>query len=120
MRMRIDSLDFGRITIAGQTYTTDVLVFPDGRVQDHWWRTRGHLLCAEDLAPLMAAKPAEIVVGTGIYGRMRPAGELVSDLGNQGVRLTLLPNAEARTHYNHQVAQGAEGRRLAACFHLTC
>jgi len=118
--MEIDGLEFGRITIAGRTYSTDVLIFPDGGVQDQWWRARGHLLSREDLAPLLAVNPGEIVVGTGVHGRMRPAAGLVSALAAEGVRLTLLPNAEARAEYNQRVQQGAEGLRLAACFHLTC
>ena len=121
--MRIDSFDFGRITITGKTYTSDVLIFPDGRVQDQWWRARGHLLSREDLIPLLDTDPAEIVVGTGVNGRMRPAPGLVAALAAEGVRLTLLPNAAARTEYNQRVkrtTRGATDQRLAACFHLTC
>ena len=118
--MRIDSLEFGRITIDGRTYTTDLLIFPDGRVQDRWRRSRGHVLSREDLSPLLAAAPREIVVGTGVNGRMRPTAGLVSALAAEGVHLTLLPNGEARARYNQCVRQRGENQHLAACFHLTC
>lgn len=117
---RIDGLAFGTITISGQRFTTDVLIFPDGSVKDQWWRTRGHELSGDDLVPLLTAGAREIVVGTGMHGRMRPVSGLVADLEAQGVRLTALANIEARRRYNHQLKAGAGGRHLAACFHLTC
>lgn len=118
--MYIDGLEFGTITIAGQTFSTDVLIFPDGSVKDHWRRARGHVLNREDLAPLLAAGSCEIVVGTGIHGRMRPVSGLVSDLEAEGIRLTILANVEARQKYNQRLKEGAQGQGLAACFHLTC
>jgi hypothetical protein len=118
--MPIEGLEFGRITIDGETFTTDVLVFPDGRVQDQWWRARGHVLTREDLAPLMKAGPEEIIAGTGVYGRMRPVSGLAAELANEGIRLTALPNAEARQRYNQRLEQPGRQHRLAACFHLTC
>lgn len=117
---RIDGLAFGAITISGRRFTTDVLIFPDGSVKDQWWRARGHVLSGEDLAPLLAAGAREIVVGTGMHGRMRPVSGLVADLEAQGIRLITLANSEARRRYNNQLKVGAEGQRLAACFHLTC
>ncbi|MDJ0781291.1 MAG: MTH938/NDUFAF3 family protein [Desulfosarcinaceae bacterium] len=118
--MQIDGLDFGRITIDGRTYTTDVLIFPNGTVRDHWWRDRGHLLRREDLIQLLDTGPDQIVVGTGIHGRMQPAAGLAATLAAEGVRLTLLANAEARRHYNRLAQRGGAARRLAAGFHLTC
>ncbi|HDD24034.1 MAG TPA: hypothetical protein ENF52_01190, partial [Chloroflexi bacterium] len=61
----IESYEFGRITIRGQTYTSDVLVFPDGQVQSNWWRAEGHRLRLEDLTELLSQRPDVIVVGTG-------------------------------------------------------
>ena len=116
----IEALAFGTITITGETFTTDVLIFPDGSVKDRWWRGRGHVLTREDLTPLLVAGSREIVVGTGMHGRMRPVPGLVSALEAEGVRLTALANVEARRAYNQRLKQGAGGLRLAACFHLTC
>ena len=39
--MKIDSFNFGAITIEGRTFTTDVIVFPD-RVNDDWRREEEH------------------------------------------------------------------------------
>lgn len=118
--MHIDGLEFGTITIAGQRFCTDVLIFPDGSVKDHWWRARGHVLSRDDLAPLLAAGSREIVAGTGMHGRMRPVSGLVSHLAAEGVRLTALANVEAMQKYNQRRKEGAQGQGLAACFHLTC
>ena len=66
----IDDYSFGRTQIDGQTYTSDVIVFPD-RVDGSWWRKDGHSLCMDDLADVVAAKPKVLVVGTGAYGAMK-------------------------------------------------
>ena len=60
--MAIDDYAFGRITIDGQSYTSDVIVLADG-VRDGWWRKEGHSLAIEDLDAVAAAAPAVLVVG---------------------------------------------------------
>ena len=46
--MQIDSFTFGKITIDGVAYTSDVIVYPD-RVDPSWWREKGHGLNIMDL-----------------------------------------------------------------------
>ncbi|MFO7715989.1 hypothetical protein [Desulfosarcina sp.] len=53
----IDSSAFGVMTIDGRTYTSDLFIFPDGRVRDGWWRQRGHVLCVDDLLALVDTAP---------------------------------------------------------------
>ena len=48
----IESTAFGVMTIDGRTYTSDLIIFPDGRVQDGWWRKRGHVLGVDDILVL--------------------------------------------------------------------
>lgn len=44
--MAIEDYEFGRITIDGATYTSDVIIRPEG-VDDSWWRVVAalHLTC---------------------------------------------------------------------------
>ena len=54
--MKIEHYSFGNITIDGQTYTSDVIIYPE-RVDASWWRKEGHNLQIEDLAGVIKAEP---------------------------------------------------------------
>lgn len=112
----IDGHAFGSITIQGQTYSTDVQIFPDGRVADGWWRKHGHRLTLRDMDALLASKPKVIVVGTGVHGRMLPEPGLEAAIRIMGIDLVLAPNAQAVRHFNRLAGK----HPTAACFHLTC
>ena len=43
--------------IDGKTYHSDLIIFPDGRIQSSWWRKSGHRLSLEDIAHLVDASP---------------------------------------------------------------
>ena len=68
----IEDYSFGRMTIDGQAYTSDLIVYPDGRIQDSWWRGAGHRLCVEDIQSLIDSEPDVIVAGTGMSGKQAP------------------------------------------------
>jgi hypothetical protein len=113
----IEKCSFGSIIIDGRTYTTDVLIFPDGRVADSWWRAQGHRFTRADLAELIAARPELIVAGTGIYGRVKVDDGLRVDLASLQIELMTAWTKKACQLYNtaHQ-----KGLRVAAGLHLTC
>lgn len=112
----IDGLSFGSITIDGKVFTSDLIIFPDGRVQDSWWRSQGHLLQKEDISGLISAGAEVIVAGTGINGLMRPEPGLKSFLVNQGIGFVAAKNDRAMVEYNDRIRT----QRVGACFHLTC
>lgn len=112
----IEASSFGSIQVCGKTYTTDILVYPDGRIADNWWRQHGHRLSLADLESLLAAQPEVIVIGTGVYGRLVPEPGLASALNARGIDLIMDPTAAAAHRYNALQAS----HRTAAGFHLTC
>jgi hypothetical protein len=112
----ISAVSFGKIVIAAQTFTSDVLLFPDGRVEDGWWRQEGHRLRYEDLDRLVASAPQVIIVGTGIYGRMRPNPDLARRLKRMGIELITRPTAAAVDLFNLRTGP----QKIAAGLHLTC
>ena len=116
--MAIDDYAFGRITIDGQRYTSDVIVLPDG-VRDGWWRKEGHSLAVEDLGEVAAARPAVLIVGTGAYGRMAVPEATRRWLAAQGIEVHIAPTSEAAKLLNELLAADPAGR-VAGAFHLTC
>jgi hypothetical protein len=112
----IENTSFGSIQIDGKTYTTDVLIYPDGRVVDGWWRRHGHRLTLDDLDNLLAADPESIVIGTGVYGRMQPEDGLEKALRKQGIELIIDATGDAIHRFNRLYGT----RRVGGGFHLTC
>ena len=113
----IEKTTFGSMTISGHTYTTDLMIFPDGSIKDQWWRAEGHRLTLADLAVLVDQKPSLIIAGMGIYGRMKAEKGLKEALAGKGIELITSWTKGAAEQFNAHVRKQAG---VAACFHLTC
>ncbi len=113
----IEDYSFGRMVINGTTYSTDLIIYPDGRIRKSWWRLEGHRLQLADLEKLLQAEPEIIVAGTGASGLMKPAAGLTALLGEQGIELICQPTATAYMTFNKLLEHKKKG---AGCFHLTC
>lgn len=112
--MDIDHYSFGRITIQGETYTSDVIIFHD-RVFSPWWRREGHLLHIEDLSEVMKEKPEVLIIGKGYAGVMKVPQALADELKTQGIDVIVERTTDAVNVYNH-----LSGREKVAALHLTC
>jgi len=112
----IEAYAFGRMTIDGTEYRSDLIIYPNGRVQDDWWRAAGHRLIADDIAELLATKPALLIVGTGAYGIMKVDPALRERLERDQIAFEAARSKAAVALYNENV----DKRQTAACFHLTC
>ena len=115
--MKIEKCAFGSITIDGKTYQSDLIIYPDGSIQDTWWRKSGHILSKEDIKSLVDKEPDIIVVGTGINGLMKPEKDLAEYLNKKGIELACAPNHEAMEIFNRL---SDSNKKVGACFHLTC
>lgn len=113
----IDSYSFGRMRINGRLYTADLIIFPDGTIQDSWWRRQGHRLEMADIAALAEARPDILVAGTGDSGLMRPETGLTEQLARAGITLVAEPSQEAAQTFNRLLQAG---EKVGGCFHLTC
>ena len=114
--MHIDSYEFGRIIVDGETYTSDCIIFQD-HVEPDWWRRQGHKLFIDDLESVLSAGPEILVVGCGAYGVMQVCGEVRTILNQKNIQLEAFKTAEAAEHYNEL---SATGRKVVAAMHLTC
>ena len=116
MTQTIDGFEFGRVVVRGMEYRADVIVLPN-RIVDSWWRREGHRLAPEDLAVVVAASPAVLVVGTGAYGMMNVPDETRDFLATKGIKVEHYPTAPAVARYNELCRGGA---CVAAALHVTC
>jgi hypothetical protein len=105
------------MVIGDKTYRSDLIVYPDGRVADNWWRASGHRLTVADIRDLLAAKPDVMVAGTGIYGLMRIGSDVDTLLSDRNIELIALRTEDAAVKFNHLIETP---KRVAGCFHLTC
>jgi hypothetical protein len=113
--MRIEHYSFGRITIDGKTYTSDVIIFPK-KVNASWWRKQGHNLEVEDLAEVLAEEPGVLVIGTGAYGVMKVPEETIAHLSAKGIEVHIAKTDDAVGLYNK-----LQGHKVVvAALHLTC
>ena len=114
--MKIETSSFGLMVIDGKSYHSDLMIHPDGRVDDSWWRKSGHRLSIEDMRGLVESAPEIIIVGTGVNGLLKPLPGLAEMLAEKGIELVPLTNQEAVARFNELSAD----KRVGACFHLTC
>lgn len=115
MARDISSYSFGRITIRGNTYTSDVIIYP-GRVNSSWWRKEGHYLQPVDLEEVVAAKPSAVIIGTGASGVMEVPAGTVRFLESKGIAVHVARTAEAVELYNST----PKDKPVVAALHLTC
>lgn len=115
MAPKVDAYRFGNIVIDGETYTKDVIIFPD-RVRSDWWRTKGHSLALEDLVEVMEANPQTLVVGLGAFGRMEIPERTHSAIESAGIKLISAATEQACEAYN----EARDRETVIAALHLTC
>jgi len=112
---RIQDYKFGYIIIDGHTYTSDVIVHPQG-VETNWWRAHGHILGLEDLRPIWDQDPEILVVGSGASGMMVVAEETLGELRRRNIQAVVERTERACQIYN----QMSSLVRTIAALHLTC
>lgn len=115
--MRISAYDFGRMTVDGRDYGSDLIIHA-GRVHDSWWREEGHRLDLNDLDRLWDEPPAILVVGTGFYGRMMVPPETRDAISARGIEIRTAKTAEAVALFN--TLSASPDSRVDGAFHLTC
>jgi hypothetical protein len=114
--VKIEANSFGWMIIDGKRYTSDLVIYPDGHVEDFWYRKRGHTLSIGDISLLIQSGPEIIIAGMGVSGLMKPDKDVEEWLCKEGISFIYLPNSEAVEHYNDLSTKKSVG----ACFHLTC
>ncbi|UCD31520.1 MAG: Mth938-like domain-containing protein [Desulfobacterales bacterium] len=112
----IEKYAFGQITINGISYTSDIKI-TQGRVIPSWWRQSGHQVGIEDIQDILDTKPEILVLGKGEPGMMSSKGSLREWLSQKNIGLIEEKTAKAVQTFNRLLA---EGKKVAAGFHLSC
>jgi len=113
--MNIDSYSFGKMVIEGQSFDTDLIIYPE-RVDASWWRKAGHRVELEDLTAVLAANPEVLIIGTGYMGLMSVPEELRKELIKKNIGLYVENSRRAVEIFNLIQAK----KKTIAAFHLTC
>lgn len=113
--MKIEHYSFGKITIEGVTYTSDVIIYPE-KVNGSWWRKEGHNLQVVDLTDVINATPRVLIIGTGAMGLMKVPKETLSHLQSKGIEVHVARTGEAVEIFNKL----QKDKTVIAAFHLTC
>lgn len=111
----ISEYKFGKMRIGGQSFNRDIIILPD-RIIPNWWRIEGHLLQLEDLEGYLDQIPELIIIGTGKYGMMKVADELIQWLEVRKIKLFVEKTDLAVQEYNNL----PDNSNIVAAFHLTC
>jgi hypothetical protein len=114
--MKIDSYTFGFISIDGRGYSNDIIIYPDGTINNRWWRKEGHRLGIEDLDRLPHMKPEVVVIGTGASGLMKVPDETLQHLKTICEQIVIDTTSNAVRKFNFF----SQSKKVAGLFHLTC
>lgn len=113
--MKIREYSFGRITVGGRTYTSDVIIYPD-IVRPSWWRRDGHALRVEDIEEVLLYRPEVVIIGTGYYGVMRVPPATIEAVKARGIEIHAQRTSDAVSLFNEL----SDVSKTVACLHLTC
>ena len=113
--MKIGSYSFGSILIDGESYSSDLIIFP-GKINASWWRKRSHKVDLEDIPELLEAEVEVIIFGTGAYGLMKIAKKVIEHFANRNIEVIIEKTGNAVNTYN----EISESKKVIAALHLTC
>lgn len=111
----IESYSFGRITVRGQEYQADLIIFPE-RVSGSWRRKQGHNLCADDIREILEFRPEILIIGKGKPGLMKVPRDVREEIEKLGIELVAAPTEKAVEKYNEVCGK----KETVAALHLTC
>jgi hypothetical protein len=120
LRPKIDKTRFGSITVGGEVYRHDLLLYPDGEVRPRPKELSNAVYGTSHVVSLAEAKHVyregveRLIVGTGLTGVTRLSEEAFAFLHEQGCRVDRYPTRRAIKAWNE--ARGA----VIGLFHITC
>ncbi len=120
--MKIDSTEFGSITVDGNTYTHDILIQLSGEVvkrkkklsKKHYGTS--HIISLDEAEFVFEKGCDTLVLGTGQYGNVNLSPEAADFFVHLGCRVILKPTPDAIETYNKTIGKA----KAIGLFHVTC
>ncbi|MDE2309914.1 MAG: hypothetical protein KGL01_03685 [Betaproteobacteria bacterium] len=122
--MKIDSTEFGSITIDGTTYPHDILIRLSGEVvkrkkklSKKYYGT-SHIISCEEAEFIYEKGCDTLVLGAGQYGNVELSPDAAEFFAHHDCRVILQPTPDAIEAYNK--ARGKNKTKTIGLFHVTC
>jgi hypothetical protein len=120
--MKIDSTEFGSITVDGTTYQHDILIQLSGEVvkrkkklsKKHYGTS--HIISLDEAKFVYEKGCDTLVLGTGQFGNVRLSPEAAEFFEHHDCRVILMPTPNAIEAYNKTTSKA----RAIGLFHVTC
>jgi hypothetical protein len=121
--MKVEAFHFGSITIDGKKFDCDVLVYPDGSVDERkgkLFKHSSHRITKSDLERLTAKgeRPEVIIVGLGTGSAASIDADAEEWARDEEIEITAVPSDEAVEKLNRLMEEG--DKSSAALIHVTC
>jgi hypothetical protein len=118
--MKIDSTQFGSITIEGKTYPHDVIIHLSGKVSKRkkklskkYYGT-SHTVSKEEAEFVYEKGCEQLILGTGQYDNVKFSPEATDYLDKKGCEVIAKPTPVALAMFNE-----SEAKKIGL-FHVTC
>jgi polyphosphate kinase 2 (PPK2 family) len=109
----IEAFEFEEIVIDGKKFTSDVMIFPDGKVTK-WKRDSEHELQPPDVKKILKANPRTLILGLGTIGKLRVLPEVYEKLGEAEIEVMAFKTEKAIETYKELRRDG----KIAALLHV--
>lgn len=120
MKPKINSTEFGSITIEGQTYENDVVIRLDGEVTKRKKKLSkavfgtSHKISLDEAKAIFEPGAERLIIGTGQTGMVKLSDEAADYFKKKDCQAQLYPTPEAIRVWNK-----ADGKTIGL-FHITC
>ena len=111
----IDRFEFGTIVVDGQSYESDVVIFPDGAVEQ-WQHKDEHVLRPRDVDKIISAEPEVVIIGLGTVGNLRVRPKVEKRFQEAGIEVMAYRTNKACETYRELRNQ----QKVAAILHIIC
>ena len=110
---KINSFNFGSLTIDRKKYKTDMIVFWDGEITE---RESSHTFSKGELIDLLLKGPETVIIGTGTADcvKIEKAAESFARMNN--IELIAKKTPEAIEEFN----KSSKDKKVIAVLHVTC
>jgi len=114
--VKINSTEFGYVTIDDKTYNSDIFVYWNGKIESAERDTR-HLLTLKQTKKILDEKLETLLIGSGQDGYFEVSNKVMHVCQTKKIQLIVMPTPEAIEKFNELIEQG---KKVIAFIHVTC